>query len=219
MEHNLIVSGVKVSKRKETTTITQEDINGTNGDGVPIKTILTHSRTLGDKVYTIKETKDKDGNTTDYGIITAMSDDEVKTFEADWKDYWIPIISDEQIESGQFEGLVKETEENVVQFESADRVSAGAPDDSYDETKEPIPLVFEREDRERQHSTVEEFVKRNPLKVLYFGLVMLLIAIFMVQCCFLPEYPPCSWIKALINCILECVEKANAGNHRLPNSQ
>lgn len=211
MEHNLIVSGVRVSERKETTTITQGDINDTNGNGVPIKTILTHSRTLGDRVYTIKDTKDKDGKTTNIEKVTAMSGDEVKKFEADWKDYWIPTISDEQIESGQFEELAKETEENVIQFESADRVSAGALTDSYDETDEPIPFVFKAEDTEGQHSPIEEYVRRHPLKIFYFGLAMLLIAVFVVQCCFLPDYPPCSWMKAFLYCILECVEKTNAG--------
>lgn len=61
MDHNLVVDGVKVSERIERTTITQENINDTGGNGHPTKTIVAHSRTIGDRVYTIKEIKDKDG--------------------------------------------------------------------------------------------------------------------------------------------------------------
>jgi len=53
---------------------------------------------------------------------------------------------------------------------------------------------------------IEEFVKHHPLQVFYFGVAMLVIAIFVLQCCFLPEYPPCTWLK----CILECIQQANA---------
>merc|ERR1712165_403929 len=52
MEHNLVVSGVKVSEKKERITVTLEDINGNAlEDGKPIKTIVTHSRTIGDRKY------------------------------------------------------------------------------------------------------------------------------------------------------------------------
>lgn len=209
MEHNLVVSGVHVSERKERTAITQEDINGTEESGHLIKTVLVHTRTIGDRAYTLKETKDKDGKVVDSSIITAMSADEVNKFEADWKDYWIPTISDELIESGEFEALPKEVDEKVLQFDSVDRVSAGISDDSHyhDEKKSDAGII----DTKGEGNSVEEFVRSHPLEVFYFGIAMLLIAVVVIQCCFLPEYPPCSWIKDFMRCILECVEEANAG--------
>merc|ERR1711894_270617 len=61
---------------------------------------------------------------------------------------------------------------------------------------------------ETKDTPIEIFVKRNPLKAFYFGVAMLIMAILIFQCCFLPEYPPCSWFK----CIIGCIEKANLDN-------
>jgi len=51
MEHNLVVSGNSFSEKKERTIVTAEDIHGNNiADGKPIKTIIVHTRAIGDKV-------------------------------------------------------------------------------------------------------------------------------------------------------------------------
>merc|ERR550539_383678 len=111
MEHNLVVSGVQVSEWKEKTTVTQEDINGNViGNGEPMKTIIVHSRNIGDRKYAMKEVKGIDGEITDAQVITEIPDDQLLKFEADWKDYWIPTITDEQIESGEIEKQLKELE-------------------------------------------------------------------------------------------------------------
>merc|ERR1712135_181946 len=143
MEHNLVVSGISVSEKKERTIVTAEDIHGNNiADGKPIKTIIVHTRAIGDRKYSMKETQDTDGKAIDSNVDTAMSDMEIKKFEEDWKDYWIPTITDEQIESGEFEKGLKELEDNEpteniiienseakeVQVESAERVMS--PNDS-----------------------------------------------------------------------------------------
>merc|ERR550539_782516 len=124
MEHNLVVSGVQVSEWKEKTTVTQEDINGNViGNGEPMKTIIVHSRNIGDRKYAMKEVKGIDGEITDAQVITEIPDEKLMKFEEDWKDYWIPTITDEQIESGEFEKELKELEykeanENVTLKES-----------------------------------------------------------------------------------------------------
>ena len=44
MEHNLIVSGVNVSERKERVVVTSEDIHGnTRSDGKPIGTMIVYT--------------------------------------------------------------------------------------------------------------------------------------------------------------------------------
>merc|ERR1712136_336193 len=99
MEHNLVVSGISVSEKKERTIVTAEDIHGNNiADGKPIKTIIVHTRAIGDRKYSMKETQDIDGKAIDSNVVTEMSDAEIKKFEEDWKDYWISTITDEQIE-------------------------------------------------------------------------------------------------------------------------
>jgi len=79
-------------------------------------------------------------------------------------------------------------------------------------TESDVTSLYEKEsiivdEQEVEETPIEVFVKNHPLKVFYFGVTMLIIAILVFQCCFLPEYPPCSWFK----CILECIEKASAG--------
>jgi len=67
----------------------------------------------------------------------------------------------------------------------------------------PIEEFLDME--EIEETAIESFVKEHPLKVFSFGMAMLVIALMVFKCCFLPEYPPCSWFK----CILECIEEAN----------
>ena len=83
IEHNLVVSGVNVSERKERVVVTCEDIHGnTISDGKPIRTMIVHTRTIGDRKYAMKETQDVDGKITDFKVLTEMSDIE-KKFEED----------------------------------------------------------------------------------------------------------------------------------------
>merc|ERR1712126_56999 len=229
MEHNLIVSGVSVSEKKERIIVTCEDIYGnTLADGKPIKTMIVHTRTIGDRKYAMKETQDLDGKTTDSKVLTQMSDIEIKKFEEDWKDYWIPTITDAQIESGEFDKELKNLEDKEptetikienseakeVQVEQVEGVTS--PNDLNSASKEnnftrleqkAETQVDESHDIEFiEETAIEAIVKAHPLKVFYFGLAMLVIALMVFQCCFLPEYPPCTWFK----CILKCIEEANA---------
>jgi len=178
----------------------------------------------------MKETKDINGKVTDSKVITEMSDEEIKKFEEDWKDYWIPTITDEQIESGEFENELnaltgKEPTESVkvnmaedkeIKRQSIERESAIEDLDISSGSKEKSLIVDRIEtadiltsidEEEMEESAIEAFVMEHPLKVFYFGLAMLITAVMVFQCCFLPQYPPCSWIK----CILECVREANEG--------
>jgi len=228
MEHNLIVSGVSVSEKKERIIVTCEDIYGnTLADGKPIKTIVVHTRTIGDRKYAMKEMQDVDGKTTDSKVLTQMSDIEIKKFEENWKDYWIPTITDAQIKSGEFDKELKNLEDKEptetikienseakeVQVEQVERVTS--PNDLNSASKEnnftrleqkAETQVDESHDIEFiEETAIEAIVKAHPLKVFYFGLAMLVIALMVFQCCFLPEYPPCTWFK----CILKCIEEAN----------
>merc|ERR1712025_499633 len=79
MDHNLILSGVSVCERKEKTIVTVEDINGNQiADGNPIKTTFVHTRSIGERKYAMKETKDINGKVTDSKVIPEMSDAEIR---------------------------------------------------------------------------------------------------------------------------------------------
>jgi len=142
MDHNLVVSGVNVSERKERTLVTVEDIKGNKiAEGNPIKTIIVHTRSIGERKYAMKETKDINGKVTDSKVVTEMSDEDIKKFEEDWKDYWIPTITDEQIESGEFENELNALKE-----------------------KEPIESVKINmsEDKEIKKQSIERICHRRP---------------------------------------------------------
>jgi len=228
MEHNLVVSGVNVSERKERVIVTCEDIHGnTISDGKPIRTMIVHTRTIGDRKYAMKETQDVDGKITDSKVLTEMSDIEIKKFEEDWKVYWIPTITDAQIESGEFEKELKKLEDNEpteniiienseakeVQVESAERVMSLNDSNSTREKNDFTSVGQEAETKVCESydtkvievNAIEAIVKAHPLKVFYFCLAMFVIALMVFQCCFLQECPPCSWFK----CILKCIEEAN----------
>jgi len=158
----------------------------------------------------------------DFKVIIDMSDTEVKAFEEDWKYYWIPTITDEQIESGEFEKELKELElkeanENVTLKESEENEiqmePVGVVIDKSKENESNVGPLYAKEstnadELEFEDTPIDIFVKKNPLKVFYFGVAMLIMAILIFQCCFLPDYPPCSWFK----CIIGCIEKANLDN-------
>jgi len=237
MEHNLVVSGVKVCEKKESIAVTQEDFNQEIASGSkPLRTIVIHSRSIDDRKYSMEEVKDIDGNIIENKAITEMSDDEIKKFEEDWKDFWIPTISDEQIESGEFQNELQEidikkamknvssnnSEKQKIQVDQADEVYQDTQNDEVSmqdmkaaggetiisEPKEVAQSLRSNglEDEishgeellEVLDSPIEEFVKDHPLQVFYFGVAMLVIAILVLQCCFLPEYPPCTWFKCIL---------------------
>jgi len=285
--HDLVVSGIKVSKKKKKITVTQEELDGNPlADGKPIKTITEHSKTIEDRTYTIRKVRNIDGKITDYQVNlnfetpnSSMSDfcgpvnldnyaiieeviggeihfhilsgentARVKKFEEDWNAYWIPTITNEQIESGEFQKVIQETRENELSEKITFKETEGQESDIEDvngafevtvtnsqmcpsmevaalptssvheiTTKSEENFVFFEDVgiTEKQNSVnaeqevigdspIETFVKDHPLEVFYFGITMLLMAIIVFQCCFLPEYPACNWF----NCILECMKNA-----------
>merc|ERR1712198_773917 len=193
IEHNLVVSGVNVSERKERVVVTCEGIHGnTISDGKPIRTMIVHTRTIGDRKYAMKETQDVDGKITDSKVLTEMSDIEIKKFEEDCKDYWIPKLIDAQIESGEFEKELKKLEDNEpteniiienseakeVQVESAERVmspndsnSTREKDDYTSVGQEAETQVCESYDTEViEVNAIEAIEKAPPLNVFFFCL-------------------------------------------------
>lgn len=97
-----------------------------NSANATYKTILNHSSIIGDRIYTIKKEKHY-GQDTIVEFKTKMSRDELKQFESDWNEYWIPTITDEQIENGELEVIPKDIEDRGLQIirQEVDKASAG----------------------------------------------------------------------------------------------
>merc|ERR1711936_543561 len=99
-----------------------------------------------------------------------MSDTEIKRFEEDWKDYWIPTITDEQIESGEFERELKEHElkesnENVTIKESEENeIQMGPVEVIVDESQENESNVKALYAKESTNADKLEF-KDTPIEI------------------------------------------------------
>ena len=126
-----------------------------------------------------------------------MSDEEIKNFEEDCTDYWILAVTDEKIESDQFEEEitdVKLSKQSVVkkkaQIESEHSVSVASnslmkklwTDISVFQDENESIIVIEPKleakppkfeagsmDGEIEEHSIEAFVNLHPLNVLYFG--------------------------------------------------
>ena len=89
MEHELVVDGVLLRETKQLTTVTSED------DAQKEESTLIHTRSIGDRVYQIREVK-VDGRTQDTHVETKLSPEQVQQFRNDWLSMWVPTITDEQ---------------------------------------------------------------------------------------------------------------------------
>jgi len=84
MEHELLIEGITLRETKEMTTEV--------GD----KVTMVHTRMIGDRAFQFKEEK-QSGKTVNTTVHTAMDKDELEEFEAEWKQMWDPVISDEEV--------------------------------------------------------------------------------------------------------------------------
>jgi len=89
MEHELAIDGVTLKETKEM--FTEHSSNTGDKDQVT----LVHTRMIGNRAYQVRETKEDD-RVVDTVVNTTMSEEEVETFEKEWKEKWQPAISDTQ---------------------------------------------------------------------------------------------------------------------------
>merc|ERR1712136_738216 len=228
-EHSLVVNHMKFCERKEKIEVSLIDINIAEDEGTPVKNIIYHTRSIDERIYSTKITTGPNGDIIDSQVITELSDNEIQEFEHDWKHFWIPKINDEEIEKAinmaMYEAkgdkvTIQEVKEEKVEVEAFENLSTQShPDGINVQDSDQINPTVEINDSLNQtieydviHYPAEEedvitkLVKAHPLKVFYTATFALVFGIFMTQCCFLPDYPPCSWKK----CILECIEEASS---------
>ncbi len=88
MEHELEIEGQTLRETKEMSTIHADS-------GGPDQVVLVHTRMIGDRAYQIREVKQGD-SVVEATVNTTMDENEVQSFEKDWKRMWTPAISDNQ---------------------------------------------------------------------------------------------------------------------------
>jgi len=198
-------------ERKEKTQVFLIDIKSNEQEGVLIKDILIHTRSIDERIYSSKTITGADGKLIDFQVDTKMTDSEVKQFELDWIKFWIPKISDEEIEAARNVSLyeangdkvtIQEIKEEKVEVEAFENLSSQSDSREGYQFESQFATVDENYQVE---DGITKFVRTYPLTIFYIGASAFVLALFIAQCCFLPEYPPCSWKK----CILECMDEAS----------
>merc|ERR1712136_350183 len=228
-EHSLVANHMKFCERKEKIEVSLIDINIAEDEGTPVKNIIYHTRSIDERIYSTKITTGPNGDIIDSQVITELSDNEVQEFEHDWKQFWIPKITDEEIEKAinmsMYEAkgdkvTIQELKEEKIEVEAFENMSAQSDSDGInvldrDQTNQSVEIndsLNQTIEYDVVHYPAEEddvitkFVKAHPLKVFYTATFALVFCTLITQCCFLPDYPPCSRKK----CILECIEEANS---------
>lgn len=84
LDHEMVVDGVVFRERKELNNITDYD-------GNQEKSILIHTRYIGDKKYEIQQVV-VEGNIVEETAETDLLDEEVGKFKDEWEEKWKPSI-------------------------------------------------------------------------------------------------------------------------------
>merc|ERR1712135_14340 len=117
---------------KEKIEVSLIDINIAEDEGTPVKNIIFHTRSIDERIYSTKTTTGPNGDIIDSQVITGLSDNGVQEFEHDWKHFWIPKITDEEIEKAinmaMYEAkgdkvTIQEVKEEKVEVEAFENLS------------------------------------------------------------------------------------------------
>ena len=90
MEHEMVVDGVILCESKEQ----HYAINDQSGQA---EQILKHSRWIGDKKYTVKQTV-FDGEVIFEAVDTNIDDDQIEEFKQEWEEKWQPSLGPGRIQ-------------------------------------------------------------------------------------------------------------------------
>merc|ERR1712198_230457 len=137
-EYKLVVNEMKFCERKEKVEVYLIDINIAEDEGTLVKNIIFHTRSIDERIYSTKTTTGPNGDIIDSEVITELSDNEVQAFEHDWKQFWIPQITDEEIEKAINMSIheakddkvtIQEVKEEKVEVEAFENLSPQSDSD------------------------------------------------------------------------------------------
>ena len=85
--HEMKVNGYHLVERKQKT-----NVDPKASDNTPKMTMTVHSRSIDDRFYDVQETLTEGMDEPDRVIETEMTQEEVETFEEDWRNLWNPQV-------------------------------------------------------------------------------------------------------------------------------
>ena len=84
LDHEMVVDGVVLRERKELNNITDEE-------GNQEKSVLIHTRYIGDKKYLVQQVA-VEGDIVEETIETNLPDEEIEKFKEEWEEKWKPSL-------------------------------------------------------------------------------------------------------------------------------
>ena len=84
LDHEMVVDGVSLRERKELNNITDDE-------GNQEKSVLIHTRYIGDKKYEVQKVE-VDGDIVEETIETNLPDEEIGKFKEEWEEKWKPSL-------------------------------------------------------------------------------------------------------------------------------
>jgi hypothetical protein len=88
LDHQMIVDGVLMRERKDL-------VKSLNDETGVEESHLTHTRVIGEKSYTSKQTI-SDGEKEEKMVETDMNDSELENFKNEWEEKWNPTIQEDE---------------------------------------------------------------------------------------------------------------------------
>ena len=84
LDHEMVVDGVVLRERKELNNITDDE-------GNQEKSVLIHTRIIGDKKYEVQKVE-VEGDIVEETIETNLPDEEIGKFKEEWEEKWKPSL-------------------------------------------------------------------------------------------------------------------------------
>ena len=84
LDHEMVVDGVVLRERKELNNITDEE-------GNQEKSVLIHTRYIGDKKYEVQQVA-SEGDIVEETVETDLPDEEIGKFKEEWEEKWKPSL-------------------------------------------------------------------------------------------------------------------------------
>jgi len=230
-EHRIIVNQMKLCERKEKTEVYLIDINSGEYKEILVKYIILHTRSIDEIAYTTETTEGPDGDIIDFQVITDLEESEVKEFEQYWKEFWIPKVTEEEIETAKSVSqleinsdklTIDDMKEEKVEVEAFENISSHSDSNSsnvlqLDEDQKYENSVSVIDNNTHLKAIITAFVKDYPFEVFCAGTFAFVLALLVsylyinlliAHCSNENDYPLCQWIS----CIIECMEDANSAD-------
>ena len=84
LDHEMVVDGVVLRERKELNNVADDE-------GNQQKSVLIHTRFIGDKKYEVQQVAVGD-DIVEENVVTDLSDEDIGKFKEEWEEKWKPSI-------------------------------------------------------------------------------------------------------------------------------